>query len=320
VIAFAARRLGWAMVTAFVASIVAFALFWTIPNVDPAWFLGGEEKGSNATRAIATERYGLDDPLPVQYVRLMRQILNGDVECFYSCGSLRTAFLEALPVTFWLVAGAALIAIATGVGLAGVCVRHRNRWPDRLITAAAAAAYSIPSLVLATVLWAFLGHKWQIFPQEGYVGLTEDPFQWFWHMLLPWIAAALPFAGAYVQVVRASLLQTIDEDWVRTARAKGLSEKRVIRRHVLRNALISPVSIWGLDFSHAFGGFALYVEVIFGLPGVGLLTATTLGGLDMPAIVAMAIYLAIVVVLTSAVVDLIIAWLDPRIRSSSLLT
>jgi len=320
VIAFAARRLGWAMVTAFVASIVAFALFWTIPNVDPAWFLGGEEKGSNATRAIATERYGLDDPLPVQYVRLMRQILNGDVECFYSCGSLRTAFLEALPVTFWLVAGAALIAIATGVGLAGVCVRHRNRWPDRLITAAAAAAYSIPSLVLATVLWAFLGHKWQIFPQEGYVGLTEDPFQWFWHMLLPWIAAALPFAGAYVQVVRASLLQTIDEDWVRTARAKGLSEKRVIRRHVLRNALISPVSIWGLDFSHAFGGFALYVEVIFGLPGVGLLTATTLGGLDMPAIVAMAIYLAIVVVLTSAVVDLIIAWLDPRIRSSSLPT
>ena len=319
-IAFAARRLGWAMVTAFVASIVAFALFWTIPNVDPAWFLGGEEKGSNATRAIATERYGLDDPLPVQYVRLMRQILNGDVECFYSCGSLRTAFLEALPVTFWLVAGAALIAIATGVGLAGVCVRHRNRWPDRLITAAAAAAYSIPSLVLATVLWAFLGHKWQIFPQEGYVGLTEDPFQWFWHMLLPWIAAALPFAGAYVQVVRASLLQTIDEDWVRTARAKGLSEKRVIRRHVLRNALISPVSIWGLDFSHAFGGFALYVEVIFGLPGVGLLTSTTLGGLDMPAIVAMAIYLAIVVVLTSAVVDLIIAWLDPRIRGSSLPT
>jgi peptide/nickel transport system permease protein len=206
------------------------------------------------------------------------------------------------------------------VGLAGVCVRHRNRWQDRLITTAAAAAYSIPSLVLATVLWAFLGHKWQIFPQEGYVGLTDNPVQWFWHMLLPWVAAALPFAGAYVQVVRASLLQTIDEDWVRTARAKGLSEKRVIRRHVLRNALLSPVSIWGLDFSHAFGGFALYVEVIFGLPGVGLLTSTTLGGLDLPAIVAMAIYLAIVVVLTSAVVDLIIAWLDPRIRGSSLPT
>jgi peptide/nickel transport system permease protein len=266
VIAFAARRLGWAVVTAFVASIVAFALFWTIPNVDPAWFLGGEEKGTNATRALATEKYGLDDPLPVQYVRLMREILNGDVECFYGCGSLRTAFIEALPVTFWLVGGAALIAIATGVGLAGVCVRHRDRWQDRLITSAAAVAYSIPSLVLAAVLWAFLAHKWQLFPEEGYVGLRDNPAQWFWHLLLPWTAAALPFAGAYVQVVRASLLEAIDEDWVRTARAKGLSEKRVIRRHVLRNALIPPVSIWGLDFSHAFGGFALYVEVIFRAP------------------------------------------------------
>jgi peptide/nickel transport system permease protein len=313
-IAYAARRFGWALVTAFVASIVAFLLFWSIPNVDPAYFLGGAEHGTNETRARATEVYGLDDPLPVQYVRLMKEILNGDVECFYGCGSLRSAFLEALPVTFWLVFGAGLLAIGTGVMLAGVCVRHRGRWQDRLITAAAAAAYSIPSLVLAAVLWAFLAHKWTIFPEEGYVPLTENPFKWFWHMLLPWIAAGLPFAGAYVHVVRASLLQTIDEDYVRTARAKGLSEKRVIRRHVLRNGLIPAVSIWGLDFSHAFGGFALYVEVIFGLPGVGGLTADTLGSFDLPPIVALAVYLAIVVVFFSALVDVIVAWLDPRLR------
>ncbi len=319
-IAFAARRLGWALVTAFVASVVAFVLFWTIPNVDPAYFLGGAEKGNNETRAMATEKYGLDDPLPTQYVRLMKEILSGDVECFYSCGSLRTAFLEALPVTFWLVVGAALIAIGTGVGLAGVCVRHRDQWQDRVITSAAAAAYSIPSLVLASVLWAFLAHKWSIFPEEGYVGLTDDPVQWLWHMLLPWIAAAVPFAGAYVQIVRASLLEAVDENWVLTARAKGLSEKQVIRRHVLRNGLIPPVSVWGLDFSHAFGGYALYVEVIFGLPGVGLLTSETLGGLDVPAIVGMAIYLAIVVVLASAIVDVIVAWLDPRVRRAGLPT
>ena len=134
------------------------------------------------------------------------------------------------------------------------------------------------------------------------------------HLLLPWIAAALPFAGAYVQVVRASLLDTVEADWVRTARAKGLDEKRLIRRHVLRNGLIPPVNIWGLDFSHAFGGFVLYVEVIFNLPGVGLLTADTLGSFDLPPIVGLAIYLAIVVVLASAVVDVIIAWLDPRLR------
>jgi peptide/nickel transport system permease protein len=320
VILFAARRLGWALLTALIASILAFALFWAIPNVDPEYFLGGAEKGTDATRARAVEQYGLDDPLPMQYLRLMDSILSGDVACFYGCGNLRDAFLEALPVTLSLVIGAAVIAIVTGVGLAMVCVRHLGQWQDRLITTAATAAYSVPSLVLAALLWGFLTYRWNVFPQGGYVPLTEDPIQWFWHLLLPWIAAAVPFAGAYVQFVRASLLQAVDQEWVRTARAKGLSEKRVLRRHVLRNGLIPPVNLWGLDFSHAFGGFALYVEVIFELPGIGLLTSETMGGLDLPPIVALTIYLTIVVVLVSAIVDLVIAWLDPRVRRAGLLT
>jgi peptide/nickel transport system permease protein len=132
--------------------------------------------------------------------------------------------------------------------------------------------------------------------------------------VLPWIAASLPFAGAYVQIVRASLLGAVNEEWVRTARAKGLSERKVIRRHVLRNGLIPPVNVWGLDFAHAFGGFALYVEVIFQLPGVGFLTANTVGSLDLPPIVALAVYLAVVVVFSSAIVDIVVAALDPRIR------
>jgi peptide/nickel transport system permease protein len=313
-IAFAARRLSAAVVTAWVASMIAFVLFWTVPNVDPSYFLGGAEHGNAFTRAQATEKYGLDDPLPTQYVRLMGSILNGEVECFYGCASLRAAFLDALPVTVSLVLGAGLLAVGLGIWLALVCVRHRGRWPDRAITAAATAAYSVPSIVLAALLWSFVAHKWGWFPDGGYVPLTENPFEWARHLLLPWIAAGLPFAGAYVHIVRTSLLGAVDEEWVRTARAKGLSERKVIRRHVLRNGLIPPVNIWGLDFSHAFGGFALYVEVIFGLPGVGLLTADTIGSFDLPPIVALAVYLAIVVVLTSALVDILVAWLDPRIR------
>jgi peptide/nickel transport system permease protein len=315
-IAFAARRLAWALVTAWVASVIAFVLFWLVPNVDPSYWLGGAEKGNEFTRARAAEKYGLNDPLPTQYVRLMEGIVTGEVECFYGCPNLRAAFVEALPVTVSLVAGSGLLAVGLGAWLALVCVRHRGRWPDRVITAAATAAYSVPSLVLAALLWAFVAYRWNLFPEEGYVPLTEDPLEWARHLVLPWIAAALPFAGAYVHVVRASLLSAVDEDWARTARAKGLSERRVLRRHVLRNALIPPVNIWGLDFSHAFGGFALYVEVIFGLPGVGFMTADTIGGFDLPPIVALAVYLAIVVVLTSALVDIVVGWLDPRIRRS----
>jgi peptide/nickel transport system permease protein len=316
-IGFALRRLAWAAVAAVIASIVAFALFWLIPNVDPAYNLGGGQQGTELTRERATEQYGLDEPLPTQYVRLMEGIFNGDVECFYGCGSLRTAFLEALPVTFWLVAGTALLAIGTGVGLALICVRHQGAWQDRVISTVATVLYSLPTLVLAAVLWTSLALEWRIFPDDGYVPLTENPLAWFEHLLLPWIAAAVPFAGAYTHVVRASLFETQNENWVRTARAKGLPERDVVRRHVLRNALIPPVNLWGLDFSHAFGGFVLYVEVIFGLPGVGKLTADTLANLDLPPIVGLAIYLAIVVVLVNAVVDILVAWLDPRVRARS---
>ena len=313
-IGFAVRRLGWALLTAFVASVLAFVLFWTIPNVDPAYKLGGERHGTERSRERATDLYGLDDPLPVQYVRLMKGIIGGDVSCFYGCGNLRRAFFDGLPVTISLVFGAAVIAIGLGVGLGLVCVRNRGRLLDRVISTGAVAAYSVPSLVLAAVMWTFLSYKWQVFPLDGYTPLTENPLEWAYHLLLPWIAAAIPFAGAYVQVVRSALLESIDEEWVRTARAKGLSEKQVLRRHVLRNALISPISLWGLDFSHAFGGFILYVEVIFGLPGIGTLTALTLEGFDLPPIVGMAVWLALVVVTFSAVADLVVAWLDPRVR------
>ena len=206
-----------------------------------------------------------------------------------------------------------MLSVDAGIWLALICVRHRGRWPDRLITTASAAAYSIPALVLSALLWGFLAYRWEIFPFEGYVGLTEDPVQWAWHLLLAWIAVAVPFAGAYTHVVRGSLLQMADEDWVRTARAKGLSERRILRRHVLRNALIPPATSGDSTSRTPSASFALYVEVIFGLPG-GQLTSETLGSLDLPPMVALAMYLVLVVVVTNALVDIAVAALDPRVR------
>ena len=144
-----------------------------------------------------------------------------------AAGTCASAFVQALPVTISLVVGAGLIAVGLGRLARLVCVRHRGRWPDRVISAAATAAYSVPSIVLASLLWAFLAYKWNIFPSGDYVPLTDDPFQWAWHLFLPWVAASVPFAGAYVHFVRASLLSVADEDWVRTARAKGLSERSI---------------------------------------------------------------------------------------------
>lgn len=316
---FGLRRLAGALLTVWIASVVAFALFWAIPNVDPSYKLGGGAKGSDVSRELATDRYGLDDPLPAQYARLMEDIVTGSVECYQVeiCTNLLDAFVHALPVTLSLVAGAALLALGGGALMALLCVRYRGRWPDRAISRVAVLLFSVPSIVAAAVMWAYLCYRWELFPLGGYVPLTENPLDWAYHLLLPWTAAALPFVGAYAQVMRASMLEVVGEDFVRTARAKGLSERRVMVRHVLRNALLPPITLWGLDFSHAFGGFALYVEGIYGLPGVGAITETTLRAYDLPPIVALATWLAVVVVATSALVDMAIAWLDPRVRAAT---
>jgi peptide/nickel transport system permease protein len=310
--AYAARRTLWALGTIVLASVVAFTLFWAVPNVDPEFNLGGGQRGTAATREAARMRFGLDQPLPVQYVDLMRGIFGGSVECFSSCGNLRAEFLHRLPVTVWLVLGATLLAAALATFLALLCVRWHGRRADRVVLGLAAALHSVPSLVLSAVLWSVLCDGPGIFPYEGYTPLLEDPARWAWHLALPWIAVALPFAGAYVPVLRASMLEGRSSDWVRTARAKGLRERSVVWRHMLRSSLAAPVSILGLDLSHAFGGYVLYVETIFRVPGVGALAESAVSGLDLPAVVAMTVWLAITVVVVSAVLDVVVRVLDPR--------
>jgi len=304
--------LAWAAGCAALASVIAFVVFWSIPNVEPEYELGGAEKGTDETRAAARVAYGLDQPLPVQYVKLMRGIFDGRLECHAVCGNLRATFVESLPATFWLVGGALVLAALLATLIALVCIRHHGRRLDRVLLGVGAGLQSVPSLVLSVVLWTLLCERAELFPFEGYTPLSEDPARWAWHLALPWLAAALPLAGAYVPVIRAALLEVRSADWVRTARAKGLSEAAVVRRHVLRNALATPVTILGLDASHAFGGFVLYVETVFGVPGIGGLTEASLVGLDLPAIVALTVWLAIIVALVNAAVDIVVAALDPR--------
>jgi peptide/nickel transport system permease protein len=151
-------------------------------------------------------------------------------------------------------------------------------------------------------------------PPLGYTPLTDDPVMWFKQLIFPWLTLSILYIGFYGRVLRSNLIESQNEDYVRTARSKGISERRVLLRHVLRNSLITFVSLFGLDFAALVGGGALLTEVVFGLPGVGLLTFQSLNNLDLPVIMATVIYAAFFVVFANAVVDIVYAWLDPRVR------
>jgi peptide/nickel transport system permease protein len=162
----------------------------------------------------------------------------------------------------------------------------------------------------------WLGYKWGLLPLGGYAPLTHDPWGWFMHMLMPWIALSVVSVGVYSRVLRANLLDAMGEDYVRTARAKGLSERRVLIAHVLRNSLASIVTLWGLDFAWVIGGGAILVESVFDLGGVGQYAAQSIGRLDVPAVMVITMLVAAAVVVIGAIVDVLYAILDPRVRVS----
>jgi peptide/nickel transport system permease protein len=162
----------------------------------------------------------------------------------------------------------------------------------------------------------YLGFKWGIFPNGGYVPFADDPWQWFYHLIMPWIALSILFIGVYSRILRSNILDTINEDYVRTARAKGISERRVMLRHVLRNSLIPIVTLWGLDFGAVLGGGTILTETVFDIQGVGQYAAESIGQLDVPPVLAITIFGAFFIVLLNTVVDILYAAIDPRIRLS----
>ncbi len=176
------------------------------------------------------------------------------------------------------------------------------------------AGVSFPPFFLGAVLLYFLGYKAGIFPLGGYVKFTDDPWQWFVHLILPWFTLSVLFIGFYSRVLRSTILDTINEDYVRTAHAKGLSDRQVLLRHILRNSLIPIISLWGLDMAQVIGGGAILTETVFNLHGVGQLAADSIGRLAIVPLLAIVLLTAFFVVFLNAVIDVLYAYLDPRIR------
>jgi peptide/nickel transport system permease protein len=319
-LAFAARRAASAVLVLFAISVLVFVIFFATPGVDPAARIAGRN-ADQATLAQVRHSFGLDRPLPVRYALMMKHLfVTRDLESFVNRGSRVIPQIEqAAPVTLSLVLGAAVVWLVLAVGAGTLAARFRGTAVDPLIMLLGLVGVSLPVYWLGEVVNLVTQSRlhdglFSWVPPLGYVALTDDPVQWALHLLFPWLTLAVLFAGVYARLLRSELVANLDEDYVRTARAKGISERRILVRHALRCSLIPIVSLFGLDFGALVGGAALLTEVVFGLPGIGKLTYAALQNLDLPVIMGTVVYAAFFVVLANALVDIGYARLDPRVR------
>src|SRR3954468_660146 len=319
--AFIVRRLIGLVAVLFAISVLVFLIFFATPGVDPSVRLAGRNPQQSTIRAIKHE-FGLDRPLPIRYALMMDRLFIKRDLVSYGNQALKVvpAIAEAAPVTFSLVLGAAVLWIVVSILMGLAAVTFKGTVIDPLLMIVALIGISMPVFwvgEMANLITQDRLHDTFLFswvPPLGYVPLTENPWQWFLHLIIPWITLSILYIGFYARVLRANMLDIQNEDYVRTARAKGLSPRSVLVRHVLRNSLITFVSLFGLDFAVLVSGGALLTEVVFALPGVGLLTYNALINLDLPVIMATVLYGAFFITTLSALVDNLYAQLDPRIR------
>jgi peptide/nickel transport system permease protein len=307
---FVVRRLVGMVAVLFAVSVLTFLIFNVIPNSDPAQRMAGKAATPRLVASI-DEEWGFNDPLPQQYLTTMEKVFSG--ELVFERENVDARIVEGIPATFSLCIGAAVIWMSFGILFGYLSAVRAGGLLDRALTVIAVGGISMPVFWLAAILLNYLTYKTEIFPSGEYVELTADPLEWAYHLVLPWVTLAILYVGFYSRVLRSNMLDAMNEDYVRTARAKGLGERRVMTRHVMRNSLIPIVTLFGLDFGALIGG-AIVIEAIFSLNGIGQYAYESLINTDLPPIMAIVLFGAFFVVLFNALVDIAYAWLDPRIR------
>jgi peptide/nickel transport system permease protein len=312
---FLARRLTSLVTVLFAITVLTFLIFQAIPDGDPALRMAGRLASPQQVQDIR-EQWGFNKPIYVQYAKTMEKVLDGSVISYTQQINVEQEIVRDLPPTISLALGAGVIWLLVGVLFGMLSAVYAGRWVDRLLGVIALGGISMPVFFLGAIMLYWLGYKWGLLPLGGYVGLTVNPWEWFTHMLMPWFALSVVSIGVYSRVLRANMLDVMGEDYVRTARAKGLSERRVLIRHVLRNSMMGIVTLWGLDFAWVIGGGAILVESVFNLGGVGQYAAQSIGRLDVPPVMVITMLVACAVVVTSTIVDVLYAVLDPRVRLS----
>jgi peptide/nickel transport system permease protein len=323
------RRMIFAAATILVVSAVVFMIFSILP-FDPAALTCGQRCTPQIIEANRA-RLGLDMPLYQQYWMFLSGIFLGRTygtgSAAFTCPApsfgysfnenacVTDLIAEALPITINLAVGALIMWLTVGIGLGIIAAKFKNRWPDTGSSVFVLLATSLPTFVTGLALLIWVTIKWKIVPLSltGYTSLFDNPYKYFQYFILPWITLAIAYAALYTRFTRAALLETLGEDYIRTARAKGVGEQKVFFKHTLRAVLAPLITMAGLDFAGLIGG-AIITETIFNLPGLGRLTLRSVYEFDLSIVLATTILAAVVVIVMNLIVDMLYAVLDPRVR------
>ncbi len=312
------RRLLWVIVLLFLVSALTFAIFFVVPSTDPAALRAGKTRDPAVIHAIR-EQLGLDKPKIEQFwIYLKGIVLHFDFgHSYLNDLDVRDEILARLPATISLAVGAMVIWLVVGIAVGIVSAVRRRSLLDRVAMGTTLVLISAPVYWLGLVsllLFAQGIGKFPIFPGAGsYTPIGDDPWKWLTSMILPWIVLSAAFAAIYARMLRANLIEALSEDYVRTARAKGLSERRVVLHHAVRSAITPIVTLAGLDLGVLLGG-AILTETVFNIPGIGRLSYDAITRGDLPVVQGTVLFGAFFIVILNLVVDIVYAFLDPRVR------
>jgi peptide/nickel transport system permease protein len=313
------RRLMWVVLVLLMITLIAYVIFFVMPPVDPARAFAGKRPTPELIETLR-HQFGLDQPFYVQYGRFVQRLFLGDEYGWPGFGfsyatrsPVREELFQRAVITIQLGAGAAVVWLLVGIPIGIVSGIKRGTLVDRAAMGFALFGVSAPVFWLGLMFLFIFWQKLGIAAGTGYVALSENPVEWFGHMIMPWIVLALLFAAFYARMVRGSLIETMGQDYIRTARAKGLSERRVVVKHGLRASLTPIVTLFGIDFGTLLGG-AIITETVFNMPGLGTYVVQSVFRGDLPATMGVVVLGALAVTVMSLVVDIVYAYLDPRVR------
>jgi peptide/nickel transport system permease protein len=327
-----ARRFLWAVMLFVAVTLVTYVIFYVIP-ANPAALAAGHTATPERVREVE-EFLGLNDPLYVQYGRFLERLLPVEVSewppsfhspslgfSFANREDVTDKIIRAAPVTASLVFGAMLMILAVAIPIGILSALRPRSLLDRAAMVYVLIGISLPSFWIGLILSYVVGFRLGWFPISGYCDAVNPPeaascggpADWAYHMFLPWLTIAIVSSGTYVRFVRADVMETMNQDYVRTARAKGAPENRVMRQHILRNAMLPVVTMVGMDIALLLGG-AIFTETVFNLPGLGKLALDGITNFDLPVIQGVTVFAAVAVIVFNLMVDIMYAWVDPRIR------